>query len=1673
MRHRGASRHGVARLIVGLAALALPIQRTAAVAMCVGDCNGSGTVTVDEILTMVNIALGNVDVSMCLAGDADRDKKITIDEILAAVNNALSGCPTAGPTPTATPTPVQTTGATPTLSPLPTPTPTAAATITGFSPMSGPPGGSVIVMGTNLGAATGVTFNGAAATFTVLSATQVSATVPDGASSGPIRVTTAHGAATSASVFAVLPKPTFDVSVKPGAADVIQGQSATYTVTLTSSNALSQLVSLHASGLPTGVTAAMTPAQITAGQTALLTVTAPSNQPTGTASFMVSAAATVLGIAESASAGASLTVQPLTTSFLGRTVVDDTLQTSLAGVTIKFLGVNGNGTPTGCSGQTVSDAAGNFAFTNLPDQCTGPQLIGYDGSTATSPPGHYAGVNLIYTIVAHQAVVSPVLIHLPRIDNQETVMVKQNAGTDQTLTFASIPSLSVTVYAGTIFTLADGTQPDPFPLTAVEVPVDRLPEEFSPQAQNPTSILGFIVAFQPANAVASQPVAVTFPNTFNTPPGSFVQLFTLDPAKGQMVPYGSGIVSSDGTQIIPNPDPAHSGHHYGLVHFDWHGPTAPPPNQTNPSPQNPATPNNSNGPPRTSPPAPPDCAPVCDRPSPVGEPIDVSSGLDVVTATDVALPGLRGGVFIQRTYRTGTTNPGPFGIGTGHNFEYLLSLTGPGVINLVMPDGNQFPFNQQPDGSFVNSTVPSLLGAVLRNPATGIFDLRWKEGTVYQFQRMNLLTLLTSVADSNGNVTTIVRGSNPLQIAQIIDPVGRALTFQYDGSSRITSITDPLGRVVQYAYNSQGTLATMTDAAGGVTAYNYDAQNRLTKVTDARGVVMAQNTYDQNGRISSQTLADGGVYTFAYALLNQQAPAVSPVLRTVVTDPLGNATSYHFNAQGFVLDITDATGQTRFFQRAPGTDLVLAVTGTASCPACGDSVTFSRSFTYDANGNVLTTTDALGNTLTLTYDPTFNQLTSLTDPLGQVVTIDYDGRGNAISLTDATGTRTADYDALGQLARLTDPLGQPVMFSYDGFGNIVALTDALGKTTTATYDAVSRATQVTDTLGRTSTTSYDALDRVTAITDAQQHTTSYTYDPTGNPLSVTDPLGNTTAYTWHPVGQLASLTTPLGKTETFAYDTAGNIVEFVDRRGQTTRYGYDALNRFVTETFADGSTVTRSYDANGQLVEANDSVSGLFSFTHDAAGRLTSSAGPFGAVQYAYDPVRRVTSRTVVGQPPVQYAYDGVGNLIKAATQGAEVDLAYDARNALSSLGRANGVTSTYTYDSVGRLLSLVHAKGGILSSQAYTYDTEGHRTSAATGGIQSLTTAAVTNQFDANNRLVHSSATAFSYDDAGNLLSAAGPDGTTTYTWDARGQLQSIAAPAGQRTDLLYDFAGRLISQTDSGPVLNRVRNFVLDDLSNVALIEDSSGDQISVLEGRDVDQHLAIIHGNGAVEYPLADGGNNTVATADQNGNILETFAYEPFGLTAANGSAFPFQFAGRIPIAGSVYSYRARYYDTALGRFLSEDPLGFADFDANLYAVRDPVNFTDPLGLTPSACQPVAKVVQIKSVHGTRTNLEYRRGNDPHWYTAYTDQDLYVGDQLRSNGNTLTALEFVIGGRVGINTNSEIQIVSDSRVKPVGEPTGLGTVFGDGGMWAKVPKRTDVLEIQTSGGVMGIKG
>lgn len=940
-------------------------------------------------------------------------------------------------------------------------------------------------------------------------------------------------------------------------------------------------------------------------------------------------------------------------------------------------------------------------------------------------------------------------------------------------------------------------------------------------------------------------------------------------------------------------------------------------------------------------------------PAQAGDPVDLFSGIQVITNTDIAVAGSRGTIGVTRTYRSLTTVGGPFGIGTNHNYNYAVDSLAPqnaAVLNIIMPDGNRYPFPRV-GSAFVNSTIPMFKGATMTANADSSVDLRWKNGTVYHFVPANFLlgSLLASIRDPNGNTITISR-DGAFRVAQVTDPVGRSLTFAYDSSGRITSITDPIGRSVQYTYNSQGTIATFTDPAGGVTQYGYDAQNRMIRVTDPRGIVQAQNTLDANGRVIQQLRPDSGVLTFTYTPINPVAPN-SQMLQTQVVDSKGVLAAYRFNPEGFVTDVTATQGQTRRIARLPGSNLRASVVEGPS----------SAGFTYDANGNMLSSTDATGRSTQYTYDPVFSKVASTTDPLGHVAQFTYDARGNPISVVDPKGNRSSyQYDSTGLLIESTDALNQKTKFIYDGFGNLITVTDPLGNTTSNLYDGISRLIATRDSLGRQTSFTYDARGRLRTRTDAKGGVTTFTYDANGNLLSVQDARNNTTSFTYDAMNRLVTRTNALGQTDTRTYDTNGNLVTFVDRRGQTSTFAYDNLNRLVSETYQD-ATVTRTYDVLGRLALVNDSAASVFTFSYDAAGRLTGSSTPFGTVSYTYDGRGAMALRQVGGQPAVSYSYDQAGNLTSAAIPQASATFTYNARNQLSGITRLNGVSSAFGYDAPGRLLSLVHSRGpSIIDAQSYTYDAVGNRIARSTNIAQPLITQAVANQFNAANQLIQFGTTPNTYDANGNL---AREGAATIYTWDSRNRLKSIARAGGQTTNFTYDFAGNLIVQAESGTSLNVTKYFVLDDLTNVAHQTASDGSSYSALTGRSIDSHLAIIQASGQVQYGLGDAINSTVAAVDQVGANSMQMVYEPYGQTTTTGT-YPYAFTGRTRVTAELYYNRARFYSSSTGRFISEDPLHVRAGDMNLYRYghNSPVMYRDPLGLWPNPLPPPFTVEDI---------------------------------------------------------------------------------------------------------------
>jgi RHS repeat-associated protein len=173
-----------------------------------------------------------------------------------------------------------------------------------------------------------------------------------------------------------------------------------------------------------------------------------------------------------------------------------------------------------------------------------------------------------------------------------------------------------------------------------------------------------------------------------------------------------------------------------------------------------------------------------------------------------------------------------------------------------------------------------------------------------------------------------------------------------------------------------------------------------------------------------------------------------------------------------------------------------------------------------------------------------------------------------------------------------------------------------------------------------------------------------------------------------------------------------------------------------------------------------------------------------------------------------------------------------------------------------------------------------------------------------------------------------------------------------GTAAGFQYDAFGRRTSKT-----INSQSTQYLHDGANVVQELGGGVPTANMLNGLGVDERHTC-NCNGGSSTLLTDGLGSALALTDSSGAVQTQYTYDAFGNTTSSGAASnnSSQYTGRENDGTGLYYYRARYYSPTLQRFVSEDPIGFAGGDVNLYGYvgNSPVNFTDPSGMVPA---PVA--------------------------------------------------------------------------------------------------------------------
>ena len=1131
----------------------------------------------------------------------------------------------------------------------------------------------------------------------------------------------------------------------------------------------------------------------------------------------------------------------------------------------------------------------------------------------------------------HKTTVLPFTSYLPKIDHRHEVTIASPTTKPVVVTTPGIPGLELRIPAGMVL-----TDPDGKPVTKVgitPIPLDRTP---FPLPHNVYVPIYFTA--QPGGAVITaadgswKGAQVVYPNYRHDLPKARGSFWRYDPDNLGWTIYGSGTVTSDGKQVVPD---EHT-QIYALTGAMFDG-------------------NSDGAPPGWAPPFPCAILPILCVPvnkifggnGSGGDPVDLASGLFVSIQTDLRLNDVVP-LSLTRTYRPGDYNRRSFGIGTTLNYEmFLWSANQYQEVDLILPDSGRVHYTRIPN----NPPSNGYSDAVFTTSSPTIFNqshISWngdgwnlvlQDGTLYVFGEN---APLQYIQDRFGNRTTLTRqGGRNGHVSQVSSPNGRLIAFTYDSSDTvITQATDNAGRVVSYGYDASYRMTTVTDPDGGVTTYSWDGSNRISSIQDASGHTFNSNTYDANDRVTTQTLADGSTYQFAYTL-----DGTGTVIETDTTDPRGVVRKTTFDAAGAVATDRFAVGapveEDWSYTYQAGTELLLSRT---------DPLGRTTGLTYDPLGNLLTVTALSGTanavTTQFTYGP-FRALATITDPLSNTTTIQNNPLGQATSSTDSLGNQTSyTYDAEGRIATVTDPLGRTVSYTYD-HGDLATITDPLLNVSTVFADAVGRVVRTTNALGQVTARAYDPIDGVKQVTDANGATTVYAFNPVGKLTSVTDARSGVTAFAYDTRNRLTTRTDPLLAVDSVtSYDPNGNLLTGQDRKGQVTTKTYDALNRLSTATYADGTSVSYTWDLGNRLTQIQDGVAGTITWGYDGLDRLTSEATALGTVQYTYDAASRLATKTIPGQATVTYTFDNASRLQSIAQGGATTSFTYDIASRLTATNLPNNIVEAYGLDLDGNVTSVTVTRlGTTLGTLTYSYDAANRISSRGGTLFQSVLPAAVTSaSYDVADRLTQwvtpTGTTTPVWDANGNLTN----DGLRSYSWDARDRLTAIPGVAS----FAYDAVGRRATATLAGTA----QGYLYDGANAV---QETTGGTVSanVMGGGGADSRFTRTVAGGGTSTYLTDILGSTVALADGTGTIQTSYGYDPYGNTAATGAANTnaYQFTGRENDGTGLYYYRARFYNPTWGRFISEDPIGLrGGINRYAYSGGDPVNFRDPSGNNP---------------------------------------------------------------------------------------------------------------------------
>lgn len=758
--------------------------------------------------------------------------------------------------------------------------------------------------------------------------------------------------------------------------------------------------------------------------------------------------------------------------------------------------------------------------------------------------------------------------------------------------------------------------------------------------------------------------------------------------------------------------------------------------------------------------------------------------------------------------------------------------------------------------------------------------------------------------DANGNVRELVDGE------------GKTWRYEYDGQGNLTKSTDPLSHEWSYTYDAHGNVLTETDANLLVTSFLYDKTDLLLSSTDSRGKVYAYQ-YDEAGRLKKFTDSTSAIIAYEYDQAGRKVGSYNSLDQRV---------GYSYDNLDRVISQTDGQGNVTQFEYTDvdGVDRGSHQITKISYP------TLQRLLRYNARRGLTQVIEVLDNssrTISASYD-TRGLLGSVTDPYGKEKNITHDALGRKAIEVDRSGHATHfDYDHRDNLIQVTDELGHKTRLQYDRRDKLVKEVNAVGQETIYKYDDAGRIQEILRANGTKLIFEFDAGGRL--------HTRK-SYRDSGD-LELTD------TFTWDNGNRLTDWSTG-SASSTSIFDEANRLLSetvTIDGIALTRSYTYYPNGQIKTYTGQNGVTVTYAYDGNGELSRVDIPAEGSISVTERQWTEAKKVVLPGGTVQEIernglLSPIRlRVKGPNQTVLFDQQSSYGKLEEVTSRTTQGMRVDYAYDDATHLLEADPSSGEAEIFELDAVGNRLS------DNAVSSAWQYD-------------------------DAN-RLTQRGHVNYQYDAAGNLVrkidtTLAEPRRTTHYSYDGYNRMVEVRDGADQVVSrYTYDPFGYRLSKevtatgaTNTGaPVGKRLflqgEEGLLAEISAAGAVLQSYGWHP---DGTYSTSPL-FLHADNVYYYFHNDMMGVPWRLTNKEGAVVwsaaSTHAFGKIELDSSNVVQHQLRYPGQYHDAETGLDYNLRrYYDSSLGRYTTEDPIGIeGGLNLYIYAEASPTYFIDPYG------------------------------------------------------------------------------------------------------------------------------